>query len=284
MIIGGNYTIDELQTEQLQVETDTLYVNDNKVGIKTTTPSTPLDVVGSINTNADYNISGTQVLSSTTLGSGVVNSSITSIGTLTQLVVTNDLTVDTSTLKVDSANDRVGIVDATPSYPLDVNGNINTTGFILKDSKHHTPIVILQDQKSSGTNGGTFTNGDWRTRDLNTEVADTHNICTLSSNQFTLGAGTYRIEAYAMVYGNVDRHRLRIRNITDSTDAILGYNAYITTTNTNKAVLVGQITIAATKTFELQHRSTNTVSTNGFGIATSLGTEIYAEVEIKRLY
>ena len=36
--------------------------------------------------------------------------------------ITGDLTVDTSTLKVDSTNNRVGIVNASPTYPLDVVG------------------------------------------------------------------------------------------------------------------------------------------------------------------
>ena len=36
--------------------------------------------------------------------------------------ITGDLTVDTNTLKVDSTNNRVGIVNATPSFTLDVNG------------------------------------------------------------------------------------------------------------------------------------------------------------------
>lgn len=34
-------------------------------------------------------------------------------------------------------------------------------------------IVILQDQKAQNTDGGTFTSGAWRTRDLNTKVTDT---------------------------------------------------------------------------------------------------------------
>jgi hypothetical protein len=39
--------------------------------------------------------------------------------TITACVVSNDLTVDTNTLKVDSANNRVGILDATPAVSLD---------------------------------------------------------------------------------------------------------------------------------------------------------------------
>jgi hypothetical protein len=47
--------------------------------------------------------------------------------TLASATITGDLTVDTSTLKVDSANNRVGIVQATPLYPLDVTGTVNGT-------------------------------------------------------------------------------------------------------------------------------------------------------------
>jgi hypothetical protein len=48
--------------------------------------------------------------------------------TATELTISGDLTVDTDTLYVDAANDRVGINDATPSYALDVTGDINATG------------------------------------------------------------------------------------------------------------------------------------------------------------
>jgi hypothetical protein len=45
---------------------------------------------------------------------------ITSVGTLSSLTVSGDLTVDTSTLVVDSTNNRVGILDATPAVSLDI--------------------------------------------------------------------------------------------------------------------------------------------------------------------
>ena len=45
--------------------------------------------------------------------------------TLASATITGDLTVDTSTLKVDSANNRVGVRTATPAAPLHVaSGNI----------------------------------------------------------------------------------------------------------------------------------------------------------------
>ena len=48
----------------------------------------------------------------------------TSVGTLSSLTVSGDLTVDTSTLKVDSANNRVGILTASPAYALDLASGI----------------------------------------------------------------------------------------------------------------------------------------------------------------
>jgi hypothetical protein len=50
--------------------------------------------------------------------------------TLASATITGDLTVDTSTLKVDSANNRVGILTASPAYPLSVAGRISYSGEI----------------------------------------------------------------------------------------------------------------------------------------------------------
>ena len=48
--------------------------------------------------------------------------------TLASATITGDLTVDTSTLKVDSANNRVGIGTASPGSSLEVAGSIRATG------------------------------------------------------------------------------------------------------------------------------------------------------------
>ena len=46
--------------------------------------------------------------------------------------------------------------------------------------------ALIADQKAQGTISGSFTSGDWRTRDLNTELSDADDIVSISSNQFTL--------------------------------------------------------------------------------------------------
>ena len=63
-----------------------------------------------------------------------------------------------------------------------------------------TSYAIICDQKDSTTDGGDFTTGAWRTRNLNTEIADPDGIVSISSNQFTLQAGTYLIKWSAPAY------------------------------------------------------------------------------------
>lgn len=144
--------------------------------------------------------------------------------------------------------------------------------------------IVLRDEKTSGTGGGTFTSGAWQTRTLNTESVDTGSHCTLSSNQFTLSAGTYRIQASAPAC-QVAVHQARLQNVTDGTTTIVGTSEF----NTNgaqyaqtRSVVSGRFTIATSKTFELQHRCSTTRSTYGFGFGATLTTEVYSVVELWR--
>ena len=63
---------------------------------------------------------------------------VTSLGTLTSLTVSGDVTVDTNTLKVDSSNNRVGIKQASPSVGLDV-GSVTDAILIAKGTTAQRP-------------------------------------------------------------------------------------------------------------------------------------------------
>jgi hypothetical protein len=67
-------------------------------------------------------ISGNLTVSGSLTGtlSTAAQPNITSVGTLSSLAVSGDLTVDTSTLKVDSANNRVGVGTASPASKLEI--------------------------------------------------------------------------------------------------------------------------------------------------------------------
>ena len=141
--------------------------------------------------------------------------------------------------------------------------------------------AIIADQKSQNTQGGSFTSGAWRTRDLNTEIADVDGIVSISSNQFTLGAGSYLIRGSASVY-RTNGHQTRLYNDTDSSIVAVGtdemsHASYYTMT---RSFVSGRVTITGDTVFELQHRCANTVNTYGYGQRNNFGTEQYALVEI----
>jgi hypothetical protein len=144
--------------------------------------------------------------------------------------------------------------------------------------------AVFNDTKTMTSTSGTFTNGAFRTRDLQTTQINSISGASLASNQITLPAGTYYINAYAGAFG-VNSHICRLQNITDSTEAILGLNAYNSTStlNGNFSFLQGQITIAGTKVFELQHRCGSTRATDGFGTANNFYTEVYASIAIQKI-
>lgn len=145
-------------------------------------------------------------------------------------------------------------------------------------------LIILRDEKAQNTSGGTFTSGAARTRTLNTEAVDTGNHCSLSSNQFTLDAGTYRIRAIAPAFA-VGRNQAWLQNVTDGTTVIVGTSAYAQSTtalSSSESFIEGRFTIASSKTFEIQHRCQTTVATYGFGVESNFTTEVYTTVRIEK--
>lgn len=143
--------------------------------------------------------------------------------------------------------------------------------------------ILVREEQPSGTNGGTFTLGAWRTRALNTETVDTGAHGAVAASQVTLQAGTYRFSAKAMAY-QVDNHKLRLRNITAGTDIALGMNAKAAAADTcmSIATIEGRFILAVATVLELQHQSSATKATDGFGVASSFGAEVYAQIEFWR--
>jgi hypothetical protein len=120
--------------------------------------------------------------------------------------ITGDLTVDTSTLKVDSTNDRVGIGQATPAYKLHVQGNAgaqlvlqtNDTDATAKEgtvsARHYTnaeePISTVGGFATSTNNyvylGGGFSGGN---------AATFLGFHTAANNTTVTGTERYRIDS-----------------------------------------------------------------------------------------
>lgn len=145
------------------------------------------------------------------------------------------------------------------------------------------PLVgFVRDVQANGTNGGTFTSGTFQQRVLNTED-DPSNFISLASNQFTLPAGRYLIEASAPGK-DCGNHRLRMVNVTDGA-ATVGVGSTFGSGVAVEATLNTVVTITASKAFELQHRCGTTRATDGFGSPSGFGSEseIFAQVKITKL-
>lgn len=143
-------------------------------------------------------------------------------------------------------------------------------------------LLHVVDEKSAGTDGGTSTSGSFQTRVLNTIKTNTISGASLSSNQITLPTGTYYVEATAPAF-DVDRHKCKIRNVSDSTDILIGSSEFVGNAGSHQTITTvsGIFTLAASKTIELQHRGQTTVMTIGLGVASSLGVvEIYSDIKI----
>jgi hypothetical protein len=142
------------------------------------------------------------------------------------------------------------------------------------------PNAVLEDQKTSGTNGGTFSISSWATRTLNTKVRDPESLMTLSSNQFTPSVSGW-VEFSAPAY-NSGNHQARLYNVTDSTVVAYGGNEPSSASTGVQTRSVGGGAVTAGKAYRIEHKTDNGNTDDGFGHAGSLGTEIYTRVKFWR--
>ncbi len=231
-----------------------------------------------------------------TNGSGTLSFSTISTSLATPLVVVGDATAGASIRLPEDTDNGSNFValkapdtiasnltltlpsaDGTSGQVLQTNGSGVLSFSTISGSVFGTALLHVRDEKSSGTGGGTFNSGSFQTRTLNTVMTNEISGASLASNQITLPSGTYFIQALCPAE-NVDGHKAKLRNITDSTDTIIGRTARASSSGVNSTYsdVIGRFTISAQKTFELQHRAETSYGA-GFGNPSSFSlTEIYA--------
>lgn len=104
------------------------------------TSSEDLDLL----TGKQYEINGTSVLTATTLGSGVVNSSLTSVGTITSLVATTAVATNFSSGNIRATNSTAGTWSTA---------NVSLYESVTASTTNATFYPILAD-KTAGNTGG----------------------------------------------------------------------------------------------------------------------------------
>lgn len=148
-------------------------------------------------------------------------------------------------------------------------------------------FIHVRDEKTQNTDGGTFTQGSWVTRTLNTTKTNRISGASLASDKITLPPGRYMSDA--TVPGNgCNRHQARLFDVTGSAQLIIGtsehaiVNGALNITNTCSHVR-GEFTLAVQSDVRIEHQCNSTKSNDGFGLASNFTTEVYTEVMIWKL-
>lgn len=140
--------------------TDVLHLkNDGNVGIGDATPTRKLDVNGDVYVASDLTVgnvlyvngSATEnTLSYDTYDFDIKNSSTTVLtcDTSNDVIIANDLTVDTNTLYVDSTNNKVGVGTLAPAAKFEVSGDIKFSDDLT--------ISTNMTQSAAGTKATTY--------------------------------------------------------------------------------------------------------------------------------
>jgi len=289
----------DLGANDLTVDNGTLFVNSlgNTVGIGTLNPRAKLEVYSSndsrillanpVNGFAPSYISYYSGLTnSTKRGELKFSTNPNSPYQADLLYITqgyNGVDVDTRFF-INGNTGNIGIGTESPTAKLSVVGEINTNNGSVKQT---LPIkyVKVSDVKAYSTHGGTFTAGAWRTRDINTEDNDDYGVCSIASNQITLQAGTYIVDVVAPAY-QTDRSVVRLYNVTAGAEIMRGTAGRAATTDTTQILdtVKGQFTIATTSVIEIQHRSSATATTYGFGVGNTWGdTDVFTVAQFWKI-
>jgi hypothetical protein len=143
-------------------------------------------------------------------------------------------------------------------------------------------LAIIEDQKAQNTAGGTFTSGADQTRVLNTLVYNRGTLVTLASNQFVLPIGVWDIKWSAPGF-QTNAHQSWLYDITGSAVAGRGTSAEAGGASNSQSDSVGsaRVSLAAATTYEIRHRCTTTRATDGFGVQSNFGVEVYTRVEVR---
>ena len=151
-----------------------------------------------------------------------------------------------------------------------INQISSSTVFPAGGTGNPISVAVIADEKGHNDQGGTsYTSFTQRT--LNTVLYDsegTNGTVTISSNKFTLGAGTYLIQWSAAAY-QANGHASLLYNVTGTADLKNGSTEYTGSSGnvTNRSVGSVIHTITTNNEYEIRHRVNSALGTYGMGVA-----------------
>jgi hypothetical protein len=221
-------------------------------------------------TGNDYKINGTSVLNATTLGSGVVNSSLTSVGTLGQLNVSGVVTAVTFNGQINAGVGTITTLSGTTATYT--TGNF-TTGNIVTGV-----VTTLTSTNATLTNinsSGISTLGVTSTTNLTTQQFNVSGISTFQSSNLKIRNPANTFE-YSIVGSAIAANRnLTLPLITsDDTVATLGTNQTFSGIQTFSGTLsaIGSISLTGSATGSLFFGTTQTTAVILIGGTGGTGT------------
>lgn len=142
-------------------------------------------------------------------------------------------------------------------------------------------ILVMRDERAANTAGVAF-DAAWTRRALNVKQHDGIGVGALSSDRFTLPAGTYELVANSWAYAG--GARLRLWNVTDAATVLVGRHGFTNSGgsyDSSSCGLHGVFVIAAEKQMEIQGRRVNGSASQP---ASNLSEpEIYLEVVVRKV-
>ena len=182
-------------------------------------------------TQVIFNDGGTNLAGDAGLVYNKTTDALTVAGLVTagSATITGDLTVDTSTLKVDSTNNRVGIGTASPIVPLDIRSNGDNAALFLRTTDPAAAVAsaYIKAPVSTGFSSTVPVYGFWyRNSGMGNPAADTLNWIIASGE-------TMRLNSTGLGIGRSPSYRLQASSGTKATTASIATVGAITTTDTD---------------------------------------------------
>ncbi len=147
-------------------------------------------------------------------------------------------------------------------------------------------LTLIVDRKTVGIDGGTFTQGGWETRELNTISFGAQNIIGVSGNRVQLFESPYLFFGWAPAR-QVEEHQTRVVDVQNS--LVVGFGQTQSARNTDSdistSIYAGFVAASSPPPIlEVQHQCSQTKLNDGFGSA-GFGAqgETYASIILAKL-
>ena len=184
-----------------------------------------------------------------------------------------------------------GATGTASGAPITLSGDTATLGsavtFPAGGTGNPISIAVIADEQTAANASQSLTTS-FTTRELNTEISDPDGIVSISSNQFTLGAGTYLITWSCPAY-KVNRHISQLYDVTSTTALTQGQTGFSGAATDEQQSSTGAYvhTISSNNVYEIRHACQTARNNDGGGLeagsTASVTNSIFTIVTIYKL-